>query len=133
MGSTSFPSLHPSDALPRDRVLAHLEKINLDAAIEYLEYLIRYRGDKTAEFHNKLVLRYLDQLLTTKDWKEAEKRNKVLFIYLIYKDVFILRRLIHVVVTVVILYSTIHVKVMFVGVVGLRNAGSDKTAIISGG
>jgi hypothetical protein len=47
---------------PRDKVLAHLEKISSDLAIEYLEYVIHELGDGTPEFHNKLVLAYLQKL-----------------------------------------------------------------------
>lgn len=47
---------------PRDKVLAHLEKISSDLAIEYLEYVIHELGDETPEFHNKLVLAYLQKL-----------------------------------------------------------------------
>lgn len=49
---------------PRDKVLAHLEKISSDLAIEYLEYVIHELGDATPEFHNKLILAYLQKLKT---------------------------------------------------------------------
>jgi tetratricopeptide (TPR) repeat protein len=57
------PSTAPSDTLPRTSVLNFLDKISPVLSLQYLEYLVFKRGDRTPEFHNKLVMTYLDRVV----------------------------------------------------------------------
>jgi len=49
------------EALPRHRVLAHLEKIGPSACVGYLEHITRELGEAGPDYHDKLAELYLDQ------------------------------------------------------------------------
>ncbi|KAK4040463.1 hypothetical protein C8A01DRAFT_46182 [Parachaetomium inaequale] len=58
-----------AETLPRDRVLAFLEGIDIGLAIRYLEHIISELNDLTPDFHNRLVELFIKQLVD----KEAER------------------------------------------------------------
>ena len=53
------------EALPRHRVLAHLEKIGPSACVGYLEHITKELGEAGPDYHDKLVELYLDQARKT--------------------------------------------------------------------
>ena len=70
----SLPELKQGESkFPRARVLTHLEKVSSDLALRYLECLVYRRGDRTPEFHNKLIMYYLERILTS---EQLKRRNE---------------------------------------------------------
>eukprot|EP00158_Paraphelidium_tribonemae_P009488 Partr_v1_DN28880_c1_g1_i1_m33894 putative vacuolar protein sorting 39 homolog (S. cerevisiae) len=63
--------------IPKDRILAHLEKIESRLAIQYLEHIIKFANDQTTDFHNKLASFYLDRLLNSRDWKDSGNQPRL--------------------------------------------------------
>lgn len=63
-----------AETLPRPRVLAFLETINPNLAIQYLEHVIAEWNDLTPDIHQRLLNLYLNQLISNeaneKDWKD---------------------------------------------------------------
>lgn len=63
-----------AETLPRPRVLAFLETINPNLAIQYLEHVITEWNDLTPDIHQRLLNLYLNQLISNevdeKDWKD---------------------------------------------------------------
>ncbi|PSK40164.1 hypothetical protein B9Z65_8104 [Elsinoe australis] len=51
-----------AENLPRDRVLAHLESINPDLSLRYLEHIINELDDPSSHFHQNLVDSYITKL-----------------------------------------------------------------------
>lgn len=50
------------EALPRSKVMTHLETIDRDVCTKYLEHVIGGLGEQGVEFHEKLVDLYLETL-----------------------------------------------------------------------
>lgn len=68
-----------AETLPRDRVVAFLEDIDIDLAVRYLEHVINELNDLTPEFHDQLTGAYLKELKDRKDretdsWKDLMGR-----------------------------------------------------------
>jgi hypothetical protein len=62
-----------AETLPRSRVLAFLEKIDITLAIQYLEHVINEWNDMTPDIHQRLLILYLDQLTSNNEqgkWKD---------------------------------------------------------------
>ncbi|PNS16933.1 hypothetical protein CAC42_4897 [Sphaceloma murrayae] len=51
-----------AERLPRDRVLAHLEAINPDLSLRYLEHIINELDEGSPDFHQKLVDSYISKI-----------------------------------------------------------------------
>lgn len=51
------------EALPRDKVLTHLESNAPNTVIKYLEHIIFDWNESHSEFHNKLIVCYKEQIL----------------------------------------------------------------------
>lgn len=60
-----------AETLPRDKVLAFLDGIDIGLEIRYLEHIINELNDLTPDFHNRLVELFIRQL--TEKEKEKEK------------------------------------------------------------
>lgn len=56
-----------TETLPRGRVLAFLQGIDVDLAVKYLEHLINELNDHTPDFHNWLVGAYIQKLKSRSD------------------------------------------------------------------
>ncbi|KAL0258814.1 Vacuolar morphogenesis protein 6 [Diplodia seriata] len=67
-----------AETLPRDRVLDFLHAIDLKLSVRYLEHIINELGDRTPDFHQRLVDEYLDRLLKAResDVFESEEEHK---------------------------------------------------------
>lgn len=62
-----------AETLPRHRVLAFLEKLDLKLAVKYLEHIIEELNDLTPDFHQKLVDLFLERLRTGEFEDDEEK------------------------------------------------------------
>ncbi|KAH0841351.1 hypothetical protein AYO21_04946 [Fonsecaea monophora] len=51
-----------AESLPRDKVLAFLESVNIDLALQYLEHVVDEWDDLTPELHQRLAALYLERL-----------------------------------------------------------------------
>jgi len=61
-----------AETLPREKVLAFLQDIDVDLAVRYLEHMVNELNDETPDFHNQLVTAYL-QDLKKKDAQDTEE------------------------------------------------------------
>jgi hypothetical protein len=59
-----------AETLPRDRVLAFLDGIDVGLEIRYLEHIITELNDLTPDFHNRLVELFIRQLVEKKRGEE---------------------------------------------------------------
>lgn len=69
-----------AETLPRDRVVAFLEGVDVDLAVKYLEHVIIELNDLTPNFHNRLVNAYIQDLANHNDresmgWKTLMHRS----------------------------------------------------------
>lgn len=60
-----------AETLPRDKVVAFLEKIDVGLSVKYLEHIINELDDRTPDFHNRLVNAYIQELASDKG-RESE-------------------------------------------------------------
>ncbi|KAH6620933.1 hypothetical protein B0J18DRAFT_211147 [Chaetomium sp. MPI-SDFR-AT-0129] len=61
-----------AETLPRDKVLAFLDKIDIGLEIQYLEHIINELDDMTPDFHDRLVELFIKQLTD----KEGERNEE---------------------------------------------------------
>lgn len=66
-----------AETLPREKVLAFLQDIDVDLAVRYLEHIVNELGDQNTDFHNRLVSAYIQDLRNRKD-KDSEEWKSLL-------------------------------------------------------
>lgn len=66
-----------AETLPRDRVIKFLGEIDAGLEVQYLEHIITELGDKTPDFHNRLVelfIRHLKEKAKDEEWNALMER-----------------------------------------------------------
>lgn len=69
-----------AETLPREKVVAFLESVDIDLAVRYLEHITSELNDTTPDFHNRLVYAYMQDLIRRSDrerdsWKALMQRS----------------------------------------------------------
>lgn len=61
-----------AESLPRDRIVAHLNAVNEELGLKYLEHIINGLGDQSATFHQMLIDAYLNRIKSSDSGEQRE-------------------------------------------------------------